>query len=258
MSQSAIEHNWQQIIHVLSGLICSSISSLDRSHTISPQFSFRPNSAIRSTDRDKYHSKLLRYGRLPRETICTENLIPWKKLLPCYGLLRGLVSLLNSNEIYNSRFLSIEINLSEVCTSYSNCKDTKIELLQSASIVYDSIFLSDRDWSLRKLFGQGLLNSCPFATSSKIVYDITTNVTTDDHFKLSPNLYKVKPVFVDSEVRYFAEFDVNQILSQSKHNIAVKYLSNEPKIVIFKFPYLTCTHYRYFFKILLNIQLTLN
>lgn len=27
--------------------------------------------------------RFLRYATLPREIVCTENLTPWKKLLPC-------------------------------------------------------------------------------------------------------------------------------------------------------------------------------
>jgi hypothetical protein len=36
--------------------------------------------ALSPSDTDDY---FLRYAVLPREVVCTENLTPWKKLLPC-------------------------------------------------------------------------------------------------------------------------------------------------------------------------------
>lgn len=43
--------------------------------------SFRPTGI--SDSQKSLNSSLLRYGTLPREIVCTENLTPWKKLLPC-------------------------------------------------------------------------------------------------------------------------------------------------------------------------------
>lgn len=37
------------------------------------------------SDTDHY---FLRYAVLPREVVCTENLTPWKKLLPCSSKVR--------------------------------------------------------------------------------------------------------------------------------------------------------------------------
>lgn len=39
--------------------------------------------------------RFLRYATLPREIVCTENLTPWKKLLPCGSKVAGFVSPLN-------------------------------------------------------------------------------------------------------------------------------------------------------------------
>ncbi|KAI2595046.1 phosphatidylinositol glycan anchor biosynthesis class T [Homo sapiens] len=45
------------------------------------QFRTRWDSELqREGDTDHY---FLRYAVLPREVVCTENLTPWKKLLPC-------------------------------------------------------------------------------------------------------------------------------------------------------------------------------
>lgn len=34
--------------------------------------------------------RFLRYATLPREIVCTENLTPWKKLLPCGSKVIGI------------------------------------------------------------------------------------------------------------------------------------------------------------------------
>lgn len=60
----------------------------------SPYWSFHPNLVNDdnkidgaehniTVDKIKRPSSRLRYGALPREVVCTENLTPWHKLLPC-------------------------------------------------------------------------------------------------------------------------------------------------------------------------------
>eukprot|EP00899_Mesostigma_viride_P012049 jgi/Mesvir1/20845/Mv07936-RA.3 len=46
-----------------------------------------------------------RYGVLPQEAVCTENLTPWLKLLPCRDR-AGLAALLAGPNLYGARFLS--------------------------------------------------------------------------------------------------------------------------------------------------------
>uniref|UniRef100_K7M1Y2 GPI transamidase component PIG-T n=1 Tax=Glycine max TaxID=3847 RepID=K7M1Y2_SOYBN len=61
-----------QSLQVLNCLFCASINFVESSTTYSaPELAFQ--SALSS----------LRYGTLPREAVCTENLTPWLKLLPC-------------------------------------------------------------------------------------------------------------------------------------------------------------------------------
>jgi hypothetical protein len=48
---------------------------------MSPHFAYRPQGNILSK---KFANPLfVRVGALPKENICTENLTPWSKLLPC-------------------------------------------------------------------------------------------------------------------------------------------------------------------------------
>ena len=50
------------------------------------------------------------YGSLPREAVCTENLTPWLKLLPCQGR-QGLTQLLDRPTLYAASFHSMQVHL---------------------------------------------------------------------------------------------------------------------------------------------------
>ena len=73
---------WTDLTHVLSGMFCASINFMDLKSTVTPTLSFRPAGATTAEYARRY-AKHTRYASLPRETVCTENLTPWKKLLPC-------------------------------------------------------------------------------------------------------------------------------------------------------------------------------
>ena len=91
----------------MSGKFCASISSIDKTTSTSPKFLLQP----------KFNDKNLTnnyYASLPDETVCTENLTPWKKLLPCYSK-SGLSSLLNSVFILNSNYFSLSVDLEQFC-----------------------------------------------------------------------------------------------------------------------------------------------
>lgn len=79
--QCSIDKNWKELTSALSGLLCASLNFIDASNSISPEISFR----LTGVDdlQNQLNSTHLRYATLPREIVCTENLTPWKKLLPC-------------------------------------------------------------------------------------------------------------------------------------------------------------------------------
>lgn len=125
----------------------------------------------------------LRYASLPREIVCTENLTPWKKLLPCESS-RGFSALLNSRMIHNTNYHSIGVHFRKMCSN-ENCLKTHYEIKLTVSLVYDGKIINSHNWSFRKLFGQGLPGGCPLASSSRIYVDITSNDT--QVFKLTPS-----------------------------------------------------------------------
>jgi len=78
----SIDAVWMDLINVLSGSFCASLNFMDGKTTIIPKFGFRPR-GITTTAYNHQFSTHVRYASLPREIVCTENLTPWKKLLPC-------------------------------------------------------------------------------------------------------------------------------------------------------------------------------
>lgn len=47
---------------------------------MSPEFTFHPTGLVMD---ELVNASHLRYSSLPKEIVCTENLTPFKKLLPC-------------------------------------------------------------------------------------------------------------------------------------------------------------------------------
>lgn len=76
-----VDKVWADLVNALSGLFCSSLNFMDSKSTIRPRWTFRPQGL--ASEGYSLFSGLLRYSALPNEVVCTENLTPWKKLLPC-------------------------------------------------------------------------------------------------------------------------------------------------------------------------------
>jgi hypothetical protein len=54
---------------------------MDSKATVIPRWSFRPMGL--ASEYYSFDSRFMRYSALPKEIVCTENLIPWEKLLAC-------------------------------------------------------------------------------------------------------------------------------------------------------------------------------
>ena len=78
----SIDTLWTGLVNVLSGIFCASLNFMDGKSTVNPKYGFRPR-GITTSNYDQWFTSHVRYSVLPRENVCTENLTPWKKLLPC-------------------------------------------------------------------------------------------------------------------------------------------------------------------------------
>ena len=75
---------WRSLTNALSGQLCASLNFLDLTTSASPKYSFTPRGVANISRSDGGSGRFMR-GTLPGENVCTENLTPWKKMLPCQG-----------------------------------------------------------------------------------------------------------------------------------------------------------------------------
>lgn len=151
-----------------------------------------------------------RYANLPNEIVCTENLTPWKKLLPCDSK-KGLASLLNSGYIHNTRYHSLALHFRSICRDDS-CESSSLELQQTVSLVYDYNILKTKNWSFTKLFGQGVNGRCVLASKSEIFVDLTSSDS--NKFELDPAPEEILTSFRGGQVNNFAKYTVpNHLMS---------------------------------------------
>lgn len=214
-----VDKNWKELTNTLSGLLCASLNQMDNVNSINPHVAFMPSGIISN----RLNSSFIRYSSLPREIVCTENLTPFKKLLPCDSKL-GLATLLNAGAIHNTRYHSLSIHLRPICRN-KDCVSSSLELIQSVDLVYDYLILGSRDWSLRKLFGQGIMNSCPLAESSTIYIDLSNNIT--NTFQLAPSPDELITSTRGGSTSQFAKY----IVKEKPMSIAATY-TNKQKYLI--------------------------
>lgn len=229
LSEEKIDEQWKLLCGTLSGLFCASLNFINEANTIKPKYSFRPQYA---DGRPLYNESSIRYSTLPREIVCTENLTPWKKLLPCSND-EGFASLLNSGYIHNTNYHSLGIHIRSLCDiEIDNCKTSHLEIKQTVNLIHDTQILNNnRDWSIRKLFGQGLNGACDLSESSKIYVDIT-----DKDYQLTP---EPKNLFISQRggaTTKFAEYNVKESHPNKMFNIAGVYGDNSNLVYIASTP----------------------
>ncbi|KAL4071460.1 GPI transamidase component PIG-T [Scleroderma yunnanense] len=152
---STINERWTGLRNALAGHFCASLGSLDAQRTSSPSTAF-PLSFPHSTP----HT--LRYASLPSEHVCTENLTPFVKLLPCKTR-AGLATLLGPQRIFDADWHGLGVHVQST--------QRGVELKLGVQAVFDPVRLSGgrrRDWSFRMLFDRIIDESCPVAGSSMV------------------------------------------------------------------------------------------
>ncbi|KAJ0110944.1 hypothetical protein Patl1_01578 [Pistacia atlantica] len=164
--QSLVDAYWKNLTHTLSGLFCASVNFLESSTAYSaPEWAFRPASGN------------LRYGALPREAVCTENLTPWLKLLPCRDK-SGLSALMDRPSVYRGFYHSQRLHLIST-ESDSDGVDSGIVLEQTLTVVlqpsgwkkgksYAGKTNMQPNWSISSIFGRKVSGKCILAKSSNV------------------------------------------------------------------------------------------
>ncbi|XP_072758033.1 GPI transamidase component PIG-T [Anoplolepis gracilipes] len=212
-----IDKEWKGLTNALAGLFCASLNFIDISNSMSPEFTFRPTGLVIDRIVNASH---LRYSSLPKEVVCTENLTPFKKLLPCDSK-RGLATLLNSAHIHNTNYHSIGIHFRSICRDIT-CTRTSLELRQTVSLTYDIMTDMNQDWSIRKFFGMGLQGACPLATLSNVYVDISSN-NTNHVYELTPPPSTRIISLRGGQQNEIAVYDIRTHSSKGIFNIAAMY-----------------------------------
>ncbi|KAJ4968454.1 hypothetical protein NE237_015155 [Protea cynaroides] len=161
-----VDSTWKNLTHTLSGLFCASINFLESSTAYaSPNWSFRPFSGV------------LRYGALPREAICTENLTPWLKLLPCRDK-AGLSTLMDRPSIYRGFYHSQRLKVISTESGSEDRVELGILLEQTLTVVLQPGELQP-SWSLSSIFGRKITGKCVLAKSSTVFIGFERNLISE-------------------------------------------------------------------------------
>jgi len=163
-----IDATWKNLTHTLSGLFCASINFLESSTSFSaPRWGFKSNEGN------------LRYGALPREAVCTENLTPWLKLLPCRDK-AGIASLLYRPSIYKGYYHSQKLKLRSSQSLGIILDQTLTVVLQPNTIngkqLHSSHGQLQPSWSMRHLFNRKLSGKCLVSKSSRIFIEVDKGI----------------------------------------------------------------------------------
>ncbi|KAF1832813.1 GPI transamidase component GPI16 precursor [Decorospora gaudefroyi] len=120
---------WLKLTNALSGLFCASINFIDATKTIRPVMAFAPEG--QHSNASRLH---LLHGTLPHEVVCTENLTPFLKLLPCKGK-AGISSLLSGHKLFDASFQTMAIDVRPTCEEGS--ATCALEMEQTVDMVLD-------------------------------------------------------------------------------------------------------------------------
>ncbi|KAF2200294.1 GPI transamidase component GPI16 precursor [Delitschia confertaspora ATCC 74209] len=185
---------WLTLTNALSGLFCASLNFIDGTKTIRPVMTFHPEGHHHNSS--NLH---LLHGTLPHEVVCTENLTPFVKLLPCKGK-AGISSLLDGHKLFDASWQTMSIDVRPICAGDGS--DCALEIEQNVDMVLDmdrskrprdnpiprpapieeiacdaskpynaedTCYPLDKgeepDWSLTDVFGKPIRGACPLTNS---------------------------------------------------------------------------------------------
>jgi GPI-anchor transamidase subunit T len=108
----SIDERWKALQNSLSGLFCASLGSMDTHHTTSPTRAFPPTGDLPRlpAPHTHKHTYSLRHATLPAERVCTENLTPFLKLLPCPAR-AGIAALLEPHKVFDADWHGLGVHV---------------------------------------------------------------------------------------------------------------------------------------------------
>lgn len=139
---------WRVLTSALASLSCASLDAIDEKTTIQPSHAYFT------------HRSPVLHAYLPSESVCTENISPLLKLLPCKGG-AGLASLVKPHSILSAEFHSVVLHVERDATTW------RMSLKVHAVMRPDT--LGAHLWSFSDMFQTNLQSVCPIATSSRVI-----------------------------------------------------------------------------------------
>ncbi|KAJ6498884.1 GPI transamidase component PIG-T [Mycena sanguinolenta] len=159
-AKHGVDARWRDLRNALAGLFCASIASLDEQRTTSPVRAFAPFGALPAWPQSAPHA--FRHASLAFENICTENLTPFLKLLPCKSR-SGLAHLLNPHHLFDADWHGMGLHVSWR-------PEDGVQVRLTFQSVFDPLRTgTSRDWSFSSLFDRTVDYACPVAASSRVV-----------------------------------------------------------------------------------------
>ncbi|SPO25521.1 related to GPI-anchor transamidase complex subunit Gpi16 [Ustilago trichophora] len=161
---------WKGLTSALAGLFCTSLDTLDERQTVQPHHAY---SSPRTTSNTTYKTL---HALLPTEGVCTENLTPFLKLLPCKNS-AGLSTLLNPLALFSANFQGLAVHVKRLPPppSYAIQGEEDSGGGWEVKLTFTAVFapavtrdVSVRDWSMSSLFGRPLDSACPLADESLV------------------------------------------------------------------------------------------
>lgn len=225
---------WLTLANALSGLFCASLNFIDATKTIRPVQIFPPE---RYPPTDSLENLHLLHGTLPHEVVCTENLTPFLKLLPCKGK-SGISSLLDGHKLFDASWQTMSIDVRPVCPDDgSECvlemeqivdmvldvdrskrpRDNPIprpkpieEITCDESKPYnavDSCFPletnSELAWSLNEVFGRPIKGACPLNGDGSDSETVCINVQPEREIKVETSAKYKETKYEDGLLRCY-------------------------------------------------------
>ncbi|PWN87920.1 Gpi16 subunit, GPI transamidase component [Acaromyces ingoldii] len=160
--EPALMARWRTLTANLAGLFCASLDALDERLTVTPWTRSFPSSSSSSPSN---HSSKTLHATLSSEAVCTENLSPLLKLLPCKQR-AGLASLLEPHHFFAADFHGMALHV------VRRGEDGRWAVEINVQAVFSPVMLpglrGKRDWSLSGLLGRRMEQACPLADESAI------------------------------------------------------------------------------------------
>lgn len=176
-AEDRIDREWQGLTNALSGILCGSLNLMTADVVVSPKWTFPLEGHV--PEPHLVNSTHLRRGALSREALCTENLTPWEKLLPCETR-AGLASTLRPKTLFQGEYTSLGLHIRRTCPT-PTCASPRVELRQTISHLSRATKAKGTNapvWSLLARLGALPSALCPVAAESRVLVDISGPVAT--------------------------------------------------------------------------------